>query len=130
MATRAKAGASISVLATIFTTLLLGGQLAGGALMMPLVAFAGITLDVAGHLAERRRFSVPSALVLWTMAAVAGNLICLIKRLFDPVGQMFSTGNIRDLLQSAASYALCGLIAGLCGAICGLTILHRRQRRA
>ena len=127
LVTRAKPAASISVLATIFTTLLLGGQLAGGAIMMPLVAFAGITMDIACQIAESRRLSFASSLIFFSLAGVAANLLCLVKRLFNPVGQMFSAVNLDDLLRSAASYALCGLFAGLIGALCGVAFARRQS---
>jgi hypothetical protein len=125
--TRVRAGASASVLATIVTTLLLGGNLAGGAAMMPLVLAAGITLDVAVGWVERRRMTLWSAVSLLALAGIAGNLICFIKRLFDPMGSLFSAATIQDLLAAGASHAFFGGLAGIIGGLCGLALLKYRR---
>ena len=127
LGTRARAGASTSVLATIFATLLLGGRLGGGFLMMPLVALAGITLDIAAGMVERRRS--PWSLPLLALAGATGNLLCFMKRLCDPMPGFFSSGNMRDLLWAAASHIFFGLLAGVIGGLCGWGLLTYRRRR-
>ena len=69
LATHARAGASVSVLGTIVTTLLLGGELGGGWVMMPLILLAGVTLDVAAAMVERRKNLTLAMLPLLAMAA-------------------------------------------------------------
>ena len=127
LATRARGGATAGVLLLVVTTLLLGGQLGGGALMMPLVVVAGIALDAAAGWIERNHVAFWRVILLLAAAGVAGNLICFIKRLFEPVGEIFSTGNLSDLVYAGASHAAFGLVAGICGAICGWAILKTRS---
>ena len=77
---RARAGATISVLGTICTTLLMGGQLGGGWVMMPLV-LVGFTLDVTADTVERHKVSAMGAAFVDGSGGAGGNLICFIKRL-------------------------------------------------
>ena len=113
LVTRTRAGASVGVVGLIVTTLVLGGQLGGGAVMMPLVFFAGVMLDAAAGIVERQKLSAWSALPLLALAGVAGNLICFIKRLFDVTGQVVSAGGRQELLEAAGSYAVFGVLAGV-----------------
>ncbi len=129
LVTGARAGASVSVLGTIVTTMLLGGQLAGGWMMMPLVLLAGFTLDAAAGVANRFSSRPWTALAFLAMAGTAGNLICFIKRLFDPVGELFSRANIQDLLTAAAYHAMFGFMAGVIGGICSWRLHKYRTRR-
>ena len=126
--TRARAGATVGASATITTTLLLGGRLAGGVAMMPLVILGGFLLDLAVIQSHRLHVSVAKVALLLA-AATAANLICLIKRLFEPVGSYFSAANLHDLFNSAASYALFGFLAGLLGiaAASGIRLFWKRQ---
>lgn len=115
--TRARAGTCVGVAALVVTTLLLGGQPGGGAVMMPLVFVAGITLDIAAGMIERHRLSARSALPLLALAGIAGNLICFLKRLFDPTGPVLSAGSTGALMQAALSFAFFGLLAGTCAGV-------------
>ena len=71
--------------------------------------------------------AVVNALVLLGLAGMAGNLICFIKRLFDPTGQMVSAGGPQELLLAAGSYALFGLVAGVIGGVCGWALFRARR---
>jgi hypothetical protein len=110
-----RAAASVGALATIATTLSLGGRLAGGALAMPLVVAAGAILDVAVFAVQNRATGKWRVLLLLCSAAAAANLVCFIKRLSEPIGPFFSTSNIEDVSRAAVSYAVFGFIAGLLG---------------
>jgi hypothetical protein len=129
LATRARAGASVGALAAALTTLSLGGRIAGGIVELPLVILAGIMLDLGVQFVERRDFQLWRRLLLLGLAGLVANGLCLVKRLFDPMGAFFSTGNMDDLLTAAGSYALFGFFAGLLGAGAGqaLRILRRHQ---
>jgi len=117
--TGARVGASIGALATILSTISLGGRLAGGVMMMPLVVVAGVILDVAVGAVERRALPIWGSLFVVALAATAGNLVCFVKRLLEPGGASLSKANIEDLLLAAGSYALFGFVAGLLGAAVG-----------
>jgi hypothetical protein len=110
-----RAGASVGALATIATTLSLGGRLAGGALAMPLVVLAGAILDVAVFFVQNRATEKWRVLLLLSSAAAAANLVCFVKRLWEPIGPFFSTSNIEDVSRVAVSYAVFGFIAGALG---------------
>jgi hypothetical protein len=127
LVTRARAGASAGALATALTTLFLGGRIAGGFEMAPLIVLAGLLLDLAVQYTERRTFAGWKWLLVLASAGLAGNLICFIKRLLDPVGAFFSTGNIDDLLLAAALHATFGFIAGLIGAVAAHALLKFRR---
>jgi hypothetical protein len=134
MKTQARAGAATSALGTVAATILLDGQLGGGFVMMPLVVVAGLTLDIAARAVERRGRSAHgvwnatwSALTIFALAGMAGNLICFIKRLFDPAGPELSAGGIHELIAAAGSYAFFGFLAGALGGACGLGICHYAQ---
>jgi hypothetical protein len=126
LVTRTGAGASVGSLATALTTLSIGGRIAGGIVMMPLIILAGVVLDMGVQFCERRKFSVWKCVLFLAFAALAGNLICFIKRLFDPMGAFFSAGNIEDLFIAGGLHALFGFLAGLLGATAGYALLNLR----
>jgi hypothetical protein len=127
MATRTRAGATVGASAASLTAFVLGGRLAGGAAMMPLVMVAGAVMDAAVQATERRNLPVWRQVMFLGLAGMAGNLICFVKRLFDPMGAYFSTGNFSDMLTMAASHAIFGFLAGLIGAGAGLMLLAFRR---
>lgn len=120
--TRSRAGASTGACSTAVTTFLLGGRLAGGAAMMPLVILAGAILDIAAANLDRRNAPIFRKILLLALAGAAGNLICFVKRLFDGTGGLFASSNPSDLLIAAIYYAFFGFIAAAlgCGAAIGL----------
>jgi hypothetical protein len=111
----ATAGASVAA----FTSLALGGNLAGSGvgLGLALVPAAGAILDWAVAWVERLRLSPARMIPLIASAAMAANLVCAVKRLAAPaVGRHVLLG-IADPFASIISYALMGL---LCGLLAGL----------
>jgi hypothetical protein len=123
LATRSRAGATIGASTTALTTFALGGRLAGGVLLMPLVIIAGVLLDWAAQVGQHRQLSAWRLIPWLALAGTAANLICFLKRLFDPaVGVFLSSGNLLDLLSAAGSYAIFGFLAGLIGAAAGSLI--------
>jgi hypothetical protein len=124
--TRTPAGASLGAFTTAITTLLLGGRIAGGIAMMPLVIVAGVVLDGAVQIGERRISTLWQRVLLLASAGAVGNLICFVKRLFDPIGAFFSVGNFNDMLTAAGSHAFFGFLAGLVGATAGYALLRFR----
>ncbi|HEX5244914.1 MAG TPA: hypothetical protein VFW23_16775, partial [Tepidisphaeraceae bacterium] len=83
---RQSAAASVGASATLATALLLGGRLAGGITAMPLVIIAGILLDLFAANVERNHVVGWRSLVILTLAGCAANLLCCLKRVFDPSG--------------------------------------------
>ena len=96
--------------------------------MMPLVVLAGVVLDAAIQTGERRHLARWQQVLLLALAGTVGNLICFVKRLFDPLGAFFSVGNFNDMLTAAGSHALFGFLAGLLGAGAGFALLRFRPR--
>jgi hypothetical protein len=115
LVTRTTAGASVGALATAITTVSLGGRIAGGAAMMPLIIAAGMILDLAVGIAERYRQVLFPGLLLLILAGGIGNLICFSKRVLEPVGSMTAGGNIREMLTVAGWHLFFGLLAGFVG---------------
>jgi hypothetical protein len=125
-----RAGATVGALATISTTLSLGGRLAGGVVAMPLVILAGAILDVAVAAVQKRPVERWRLLLVLCSAATAGNLVCFIKRLGEPIGPFFSTNNIEDLMRAAISYAVFGFLAGALGTALAYVTMGILRRRA
>jgi hypothetical protein len=126
LVTRTRAGTSFGTFSTATTALSLGGRIAGGIAMMPLVVLAGVVLDGAVQFGQRRNFTRWQQVLLLALAGAIGNLICFVKRLFDPTGAFFSVGNFNDMLTAAGSHALFGFLAGLLGATAGYALLRFR----
>jgi len=123
-----RAGATTGAFATAIITLSLGGRIAGGMIMTPLIIVAGIVLDLAANFNERHNLSVWRRLLFFALAGAAGNLLCFIKRLFDPMGAFFSAANQLDLLRAAGSYAIFGFFAGLLGGVIAFGLVQIRAR--
>lgn len=123
---RRPAGASVGTLATILTTLALGGRLAGGAAAMPLVLPAGLVLDLAASAAQGQPELKWRTILLLSAAASAANLICCVKRVWEPTGPFFSATNLEDLLWMAGAYAFFGFLAGAIGIAIAYAAMPRR----
>lgn len=127
LATRARWGASAGTFVAAMTAILLGGRVAGGIAMLPLVTFAGVILDRGVQLTERHKLAGWQSLLIIAAAGVAGNLICFVDRLFDPTSGFFSRKNLDDLVFAGGSHAIFGALAGAIGAAVGLAALRFRQ---
>ena len=127
LVTRSRAGASAGALATALTTLSLGGRIAGGIVMAPLIVLAGVVLDLAVQMTERRKLGWGKFVLILASAGLAGNLICFVKRLLDPMGAFFSAGNIDDLFLAGGLHAIFGIVAGLSGALVGYGLRKYRE---
>ncbi|HUB24863.1 MAG TPA: hypothetical protein VL992_05485 [Tepidisphaeraceae bacterium] len=119
MVTGRRLAASVGASATIGTTLLLGGRLAGGVGMAPMIILAGGVVDWVMHVLERRQMSTWRGFLFLAAAGTAANLLCLAKRLLDPAGEIFPVENLQDLMAVASSYAFFGCLAGLIGGTVG-----------
>jgi len=124
LVTRARIGATVGAAATIVTTILLDGHLAGGVAMMPLVVLCGLVFDAAIIVSDRFHNGLPARILLLAAAGMAGDAFCFVKRLFEP-GVDFSS----DLLTAGAWYAIFGLIAGLVGAAVGYCLKEFKSPR-
>ena len=109
-------GGSAGALATLVTTLALGGRLAGSAAGAPLVVIAGFILDLAVSFTSR--FKPPRLRVLLLLAASGGvaNLICFVKRLFE-LNDAFYSSNMEQLWRAAVSHFVFGFTAGALAAL-------------
>ena len=115
--TRCRLGASVGAIATVLTTLSLGGRMAGGAAGAPLVALAGVVLDLAAGCSLRLRSGRWSALLLLGSAGAIGNLICFTKRLFESNGTFLPTATWEELWRAAATHLVFGFAAGALAAL-------------
>ena len=119
------AGATAGALAAAVATAVAGGNLAGSLVQLPLIGVAGLVIDAAAWLAERRG---PTALVipLMGLAGLVANLVCFGKRLLAPWGQ---AGHwLWGVDVRLFSYALFGLLAGLLGAALAYAVMRRLRR--
>ena len=123
-----KAGTTAGALAAAFTTLALGGNLAGGLMGLPLVGVVGIFLDTVIGYFEKHKIHILLIIPMLSLAAMSANLIMFAKRILSPRGAsshfLFGiSGFWLDLL----SYAFFGLIAGLIASI-GAYLTGRRAK--
>jgi len=75
LATRTSGGAMAGALATALTTLCLGGRLAGGVALMPLLIAGGFVLDVAARISQQRHLSPLHRALLFALAGAIANSI-------------------------------------------------------
>jgi hypothetical protein len=125
---RSKGAATTTVTAAQAIALLLGGSLAGGALMAPLVILAGFVLDIVAHYIEQHWVPLRTALAFLALAGMSGNLLCFMKRLANPMGPFLSAANGLDLMKAAGSHVLFGALAAVLGGSVGLWLWSRRTR--
>ena len=124
-----RAGATVGALAASLTTIGLGGHLAGGAIMLPLVGLAGTLLDVVVGFIEKRKLSIPLTIALISLAAACANLICLTKRLAAPIGASpkYLLG-ISGLGYDLICYAFFGMLAGFIAASIAYAVRSRKGK--
>jgi len=124
------AGATAGAVSAALATLAAGGNLAGDAMGFPIVGLAGMMLDAAVGLAERRRLRAAWRIPLVGFAALVANLVMLGKRLASPLFAshqvLWSTGLEARLI----SYAVFGLASGLLAATLAHFVLRGRALRA
>ena len=121
---RCPVGCSSGGLAAGCSTIICGGNIAGGLYALPLIAVGGIVIDIVTRILEKRNVHPVFYICFIGLAAMAANLICLLKRLLMPAGfgiHLFSTRLI--------SYAFFGLMAGVAGGLIGLMINRSRARK-
>ena len=109
-------------------SLAVGGHLAGGILFLPLVAVAGVVLDVAVAFADHRQLAAYWLVPLMGLAGMAANLVCCFKRLLVPLRAPHLVLGLSGGWACLVSYAVFGLLAGLTAA--ALAILARRVQAA
>jgi len=122
------AGATAGAVTAALAALAAGGSLAGGATGLPAVGLAGMLLDGAIGLAERRRWSAAWTVPLVALAGMAANALMLAKRLTMPLLESHAAAGAPEVVLRLASYAAFGLAAGLLGAAAGYLVRRRRQR--
>jgi len=124
------AGATAGACAAALTSLAFGGNLAGGALYVPLVALAGGLLDAAAAWAGRRTLPAWLLVAFFGAAGAAGNLLCAVKRMLVPQRAPHELLGLAGPLAQVLSYALFGLLAGLIGATVATSAARIRRPRA
>jgi hypothetical protein len=127
LAMRSPAGATAGALAAGFTASAVGGNMAGAAVHLPVVGAAGVVLDVAAGLVERRGLSAVWAVPMLGLAGMVANLVMLGKRLMAPLVHTHHLGGMPDLAVRLLAYAAAGMVGGLAAA--GLAYAVRRVRR-
>jgi len=113
-----KIGATAGGGSAAVTTYLLGANLAGGVLGLPLIVLAGMFLDWVVNFFEKNKISGLSIIIGLAFAAAFANLICLAKRLYLPAGSSptYFLG-LSGFPLKVCSYAFFGFISGLTAAI-------------
>lgn len=122
---RMRWGASVSTLTCGLTTLALGGNLAGGPVMMPVIACTGIALDFAINLLERANASRLKLFISLSLIGCMINLLCMAMRLLMPGGFQPSTGDSQSMWVFLSSHGLFGAIAGFMGT--GISLLCKND---
>ena len=107
--------------------LLAGGNLGGGAPLLPLLIVAGAVLDAACAVVQRCRLLWPATLALLGLAGAAANLLCSARRIGDA---WFAHTLSAGIIRVTSSYAFFGLSAGVLGAAIALWIERSRRGRA
>jgi hypothetical protein len=125
--TRSKPGATAGVSAAAITSLGLGAPLAGGPWGLPLIALAGAVLDTAIWRIEKHSLPLVITVPLIGLTAMFANLLCLAKRMANPVGA-FSHDAVAAWWFRPVSYAAFGLMAGLMAATAA-AVARRKQHR-
>jgi hypothetical protein len=122
---RCPAGATAGALATAFTCLALGGNIAGGLIGLPLVGLVGILFDVViGHI-EKRKQSILAAIPLLALCTMSANLIMFGKRSLSPMGMAPDAfWGYAGFWFHFFSYTFFGLAAGML-AVFGAYLYHR-----
>jgi len=123
-------GATAGACSAAVTSLALGGNLAGGALFLPLVAAAGALLDAAAAFAKRHGLSAVWVLLLFAATGTGANLLCALKRMLVPQKAYHTLLGLTGATAQLACYALFGLAAGLAGAAIALAGARLPKRRA
>jgi hypothetical protein len=125
---RCRIGTAAGALTATFVSIGMGGNLAGGALGLPLVGAAGALIDACIIQLEKRTTSAFAAVMGVAFSAMLANLICCAKRLLVPVGvaphDVFSSA---DFLLRPISYGFFGFLAGLIAAT-GVHLIRRRSK--
>lgn len=127
---RCKAGTTATVLSTAFTSLALGGNLAGGWLGLPLVGFAGGFLDLVINFLEKRKICFFLVILVVGVTGIFANLLCLLKRLLLPAGvNMHVFWGISGVWFKIASYAFFGFLAGITGSVIAFFAIKAMRKR-
>lgn len=122
-------GATGGAMAAALGTAAVGGNLAGWATHLPMIGLAGVVLDAAACLVERRRLAAAWAIPLMGIAGAAANIICFGKRLLAPwAEQGHAFLGLAGFDASLVSYGFFGLLAGLVGSATAYGIMKRRRR--
>lgn len=120
------AGATAGAVSAALAAMAAGGNLAGGATGLPAVGLAGMLIDGAIGLAERRRLGAGWTVPLVGLAGMAANLAMLAKRLTAPLFSSHAVLGFSGVGGRLVCYAAFGLVAGLLGAAVGHIVLRRR----
>lgn len=125
-----KVGSTAGSLSAAFTSLGLGGNLAGSLLGLPLVGFAGATLDVVINSMENKQTPYLLLVPIVGIASMFANQLCFIKRALLPAGPNpnFIFG-MSGLWFDLVCYSFFGLTAGLMAATLAWLINRQRMHR-
>lgn len=127
---KGKFGTTAGSLSAAFTTLAWGGNLAGGAFLLPLIGVAGIVLDTTIIFIENHKIPPLLAIPFITFTGIFANLICFIKRFAAPAGgHSHNFLGIASPLFDILSYAFFGLLAGLVGSVIAYSILRIHPKK-
>ena len=121
-------GTTAGSLSAACSSLAVGGNLAGGVLLLPLVGVAGAIVDCAVGFAERRVLPAWLLVPLIASAGAGAGLVCAVKRVLLPVFRAHTVAGLAGPPARLLSYAFFGLLAGLVGAVIAAAV-HRTGLR-
>ena len=126
---RCRAGATAGALAAAFTSLALGGNLAGGLIGLPLVGVAGLLFDTVIGYIEKHKITILMKIPLVALCAMSANIIMLAKRGLGSLGAAphFLFG-VSGFWFELLSYAFFGLLAGLVAVTTAYLIERKRGK--
>lgn len=130
LAGRCRIGTTAGALTAAFVSFGLGGNMAGDAVGLPLIALAAAMIDACIIHLEKRKTSTLAAIVAVAFGAMLANLICCAKRLLIPAG--LGPHDIvggEELFLRLISYGFFGFLAGFIAAASVYLIRRRSHER-
>jgi len=125
---RCRVGTAAGAFSAACVALGLGGHVAGGAVGLPLIGFAGLVMDAMIHWLEQRGIRPVMMIPLIAVLAMGANLIAFGKRCLVPAGpNAHYLFGFSGPWVEALSYAAFGMLAGLIAACAAALIAWYRS---
>ena len=127
---KSKLGTSVGAVAVVLTTIIVGGNLGGGAMGFPLIVMGAVLIDIVIKSIEGRRLPRWSCVAIISFAAMSCNLLCFTKKLLLPEGLgMHLIFSYTGFWFRLCSYAFWGLLSGLIACFIAYCYISRNSKR-